>query len=187
MDCITEDRIKTMFPLLDEKLRRIYLAKELESLGHGGLKSIHELTGVSKTTIIKAKKELVEGTYNHDRIRKIGAGRKPISQKYPNINDEIEKIIKNDTLGTPEKYLLWTTKSLRNIKTVLNENGFDVSHDTLGNLLKEMGYSLQRNQKMLQVRESHPDRNSQFEFINKKCDEFIENNQPVISVDTKKK
>jgi hypothetical protein len=65
--------------------------------------------------------------------------------------------------------------------------GFDVTHDTIGNVLRDMGYSLQQNQKMLQVGAPHPDRNAQFEYINKKCGEFIEQGEPVISVDTKKK
>jgi transposase len=159
MDCITEDRIRIILPLLNEKQKRIYLAKESEGLGYGGLKAIHELTGVSKTTIIKAKKELTEGTYDHNRIRKTGAGRKQITQKYPNIYEAIEKIIGNDTLGDPERYILWTTKSLRNINKTLTQNGFDISHATLGNLLKDMEYSLQLNQKMLQNGEAHPDQN----------------------------
>jgi hypothetical protein len=69
----------------------------------------------------------------------------------------------------------------------LNEKGFDISHDTVGNSLKELGYSLQQNQKMLQRGEPHPDRNAQFEYINKKCSEFMVQGQPVLSVDTKKK
>jgi hypothetical protein len=50
-----------------------------------------------------------------------------------------------------------------------------------------MGYSLQQNQKMQQVRMPHLDRNAQFEYINKKCGEFIHQGQPIIFVDTKRK
>jgi transposase len=187
MDSVAKNRIKIMLPLLDEKQKRIYLATEAEGLGYGGLKSIHELTGVSKTTIIRGKKELKEGVVVHDRIRKTGGGRKLITQKYSNIQKEIEKIVSNDTLGNPEKIIYWTTKSLRNIEKALREKGIAVSHDTVGNTLKEMGYSLQQNQKMLQIGAPHPDRNAQFEYINRKCSEFIRHGQPVISVDTKKK
>jgi transposase len=187
MDGIASNRIKTMLPLLDEKQKRIYLAVEAKSLGYGGLKAIHELTGVSKTTIIKGKKELQKGNAEQNRIRKSGGGRKTITQKYGNLQEEIEKIVRDNTLGNPEKILLWTTKSLRNIEKVLNKNGFDISHDTIGNVLKDMGYSLQQNQKMLQVGTPHPDRNAQFEYINEKCGEFTRQGQPVISVDTKKK
>ncbi|MDR2053660.1 MAG: ISAzo13 family transposase, partial [Treponema sp.] len=83
--------------------------------------------------------------------------------------------------------MVWTTKSLRNIEKTLREEGFTISHDTVGNVLKEMGYNLQQNQKMLQVGVPHPDRNGQFEYINNKCGGFIQEGQPVISVDTKKK
>jgi transposase len=187
MYSIIENRIKTMLPLLNEKQKRIYLATEAKGLGYGGLKVIHELTGVSKTTIIRGKKELQGGNIEQNRIRKRGGGRKAIVRKYDNIREEIEKILENDTLGNPEKVLFWTTKSLRNIEKALIEKGFDISHDTIGNLLKEMKYSLQQNQKMLQFGEPHPDRNGQFEYINRECRAFIEQGQPVISVDTKKK
>ena len=187
MDSTVENRIKTMLPLLDEKQKRIYLATEAEGLGYGGLKAVHELTGMSKTTIIRGKKELQESNIEQNRIRKSGGGRKTIAQKYDNIQEEIEKIVNNSTLGSPEKTLLWTTKSLRNIEKALREKGFGISHDTIGNLLRDMGYSLQQNQKTLQVGVSHPDRDAQFEYINKTCDKFIWQGQPVISVDTKKK
>jgi transposase len=187
MDSIVKNRIETMLPLLDEKQKRIYLATEVESLGYGGLKAIHELTGISKTTIIRGKKELQKGNIGQNRIRRSGGGRKTIVRKYANIQEEIERILENDTLGNPEKVLLWTTKSLRNIEKALHEKGFNISHDTIGNLLKDMRYSLQQNQKMLQFGEAHPDRNAQFEYINRKCEEFIGEGEPVISVDTKKK
>jgi hypothetical protein len=81
MDSIVEKRIGTLFPQLDEKQKRIYLATEAEGLGYGGLKAVHKLTGVSQTTIIRGKKELQEGTVEHNRIRKPGGGRKTIAQK----------------------------------------------------------------------------------------------------------
>ena len=188
MDSKTKDRIQKMLPMLDEKQRRLYLAAETEGIGHGGLKEIHELTGISKTTIIKGKNELRNNYNNNDgRVRKYGGGRKAITQKYENITEEIEKIIESSTVGNPEKIILWTTKSLRNIENILREKGLKASHDTIGNILKEMGYSLQQNQKMLQAGTPHPDRNAQFEYINKKSGRFIKKGQPVISVDTKKK
>jgi len=187
MDSIVKNRINTMLTLLDEKQKRIYLATEAESLGYGGIKAVHELTGVSMTTIIRGKKELQKGTVEQNRVRRSGGGRKTITRKYDCIKDEIEKIVGVNTSGDPERILFWTTKSLRNIEKVLNKTGFEVSHDTISNLLRDMGYSLQQNQKMLQVGEPHPDRDAQFEFINKKCGEFIREGHPVISVDTKKK
>jgi transposase len=187
MDSIVENRIKTLLPLLDEKQKRICLATEAASLGHGGLKAVHELTGVSQTTILRGKKEVREGAIEHNRIRRPGGGRKKIVQKYSNIQEEIENILGNNTVGNPEKVIWWTTKSLRNIEKALSEKGFAISHDTIGKVLKEMGYSLQQNQKMPRIGAPHPDRDAQFEYINKKSGEFILEGQPVISVDTKKK
>ena len=182
-----ENRILTMLPLLNEKQKRVYLATEAESLGYGGISTVHKLTGVSPTTIIRGKKDISNGTASNARIRKAGGGRKSIKETYGDIKDELEKLVGNETSGNPEKVLLWTTKSLRNLEKALRAKDFKISHDTIGNLLVEMGYSLQKNQKMLQVGESHPDRNAQFEYINNKCAEFIKIGEPVISVDTKKK
>ena len=169
MDSMTRSRIQSVLPLLDEKQRRLYLAAEVASMGYGGLQSVHELTGVSKTTIIRGQKELKDGRdLNNGRVRRSGGGRKGVTEKHPNIKDGIEKITGNSTPGNPESALLWTTKSLRNIATALREKGIETSHDTVGNVLKEMVYSLQQNQKMLQTGTPHPDRNAQFEYINQK-------------------
>ena len=188
MDSGLATKIKTMLLLLDEKQKRLFLALEANALGRGGVKLIHEITGVSQTTIIRGKKELVTGeSANDKRIRKSGGGRKKLTQKYENIKEEIEKIVADKTYGNPENPLTWTTKSLRNLKGYLKEMGYKINHDTIGKILKELGYSLQQNQKMLQNGESHPDRDEQFKFINQKSSKFIQQNQPVISVDAKKK
>jgi hypothetical protein len=177
-----------MLPFLNEKQKRLYLAAESNSIGRGGLTEVHELTGVSKTTIIKGQKELVEGcSCDEDRIRHKGGGRKHITNKYENIAEEIEKIVEDDTAGNPENVILWTTKSLRNIQDTLRTHGIIVSHNTIRTFLKNMDYNLQLNQKMLQTGTPHPDRDAQFKYINKKCVQFIDQGQPVISVDAKKK
>lgn len=185
---VLEKRITTMLPYLNERQKRLFLGLEAESLGHGGVKLIHEITGVSPTTIINGKKELYSGKIvNNNRIRNIGGGRKRLTEKYEGIEAEIEKIVADETYGDPEQTLTWTTKSLRNIENLLQKKGYVISHHTIGNILKEMGYSLQQNQKMLQLGESHPDRDEQFKYINKKSSEFIGKGLPIISVDTKNK
>jgi transposase len=188
MDSELATKINTMLPLLNEKQRRIFLALEANAFGRGGVKLMHEISGVSQTTIIRGKAELKKGKpEGGERIRKQGGGRKKTTEKYEGIKDEIERIVADTTYGNPENPLSWTTKSLRNLKACLKEKGYDVNHDTVGKMLKELGYSLQQNQKMLQLGEPHPDRDEQFRFINKKSLEFIRQGQPVISVDTKKK
>jgi hypothetical protein len=64
--------------------------------------------------------------------------------------------------------------------------GYKISHETIGSLLEKIGYSLQANSKVLEG-SKHPDRNQQFEFINNNAQEVQLSNNPVISVDTKKK
>jgi len=188
MDSGLATKINTMLPLLDEKQKRIFLALEANALGRGGIKLVHRISGVSQTTIIRGKKELEAGDVeNNIRVRKPGGGRKRLTEKYGSIKEEIEKIVADTTYRKPENPLAWTTKSLRNLVECLEDKGYEIKHDTVGKILKELGYSLQQNQKMLQLGEPHPDRDEQFRFINKKSGEFIQQNQPVISVDTKKK
>ena len=139
MDSIIATRITRMLPILNERQKRIFLAAEAESLGHGGVKAIHKLTDVSMTTIIQGKKELTKGEgLDKGRVRKSGGGRKPVTEKYVDIRKEIEKIVGSETFGNPEAVLLWTTKSLRNIQEALQKSGIKVSHVTIGNLLKEV-------------------------------------------------
>ncbi|MCL2107618.1 MAG: hypothetical protein FWH26_11255 [Oscillospiraceae bacterium] len=97
MDSAAVKRIQTMLPHLDEKQKRLFLAAEVESMGRGGLRDIHELTGVSKTTIIRGKRELSEGSSIGGRIRNVGGGRNPITEKYSNIEEKIEEILSEET------------------------------------------------------------------------------------------
>jgi transposase len=174
---------------LNEMQRRQYAATLAKTYGYGGATIIHEITGVSLNTITAGKKEL-EGKNDLEagRIRKQGGGPKYVEEKYPDIQDRVRDIVDGSTYGNPEKVLSWTTESLRSIQKVLAEkHNIKASHVTIGTILESLGYSKQANQKMLQVGEPHPDRNAQFEFIDKKAKRFIEIGEPVISVDTKKK
>ena len=132
-------------------------------------------------------KENKEGKDGVARVRKAGGGRKPITEIYPQITEEIENIVKDSTFGNPGNPLSYTTKSTRKIQRLLYEKGYAVGHDVIADILKALGYSLQLNQKMLQVGKAHPDRNSQFEFINGKAKRFFKSGSPVISIDAKKK
>ncbi|MDR2528849.1 MAG: hypothetical protein LBD04_07525, partial [Synergistaceae bacterium] len=121
-------------------------------------------------------------------VRKKGGGPKWLEEKYPDIQKHVMEIIDGSAYGNPEKVLSWTTESLRSIqKTLAEKHNIKASHVTIGNILENLDYSKQANQKMLQVGEPHPDRNEQFEFINNKAKEFVETYEPVISVDTNKK
>ena len=56
----------------------------------------------------------------------------------------------------------------------------------MAELLHELDYSLQGNRKTTEGA-GHPDRNAQFEYINRQVSEAMARSQPAISVDTKKK
>ena len=184
-----ENHIKEMLPLLNEKQRRLFLASCANALGRGGVTRVCEISGVSAHTVIKGKKELENSAdIQNNKVRKIGGGRKKLEEIYPDLPYWVERIVAGETYGNPENPLVWTTKSLRKIQeAILSDHKVYVAFKSISKILHNLGYSLQSNRKMLQIGESHPDRNAQFEHINNTAKSFIGEGQPVISVDTKKK
>lgn len=182
-----EDRIKRMLPLLNERQKRLFLASEALSYGHGGISLISRISGASRNTIKAGIKEHKTGADTDNYARKQGGGRHFIETNNPLIADKILEIVEPKTFGNPLKILSYTTESLRKISDKLTQQGLKISHTTVGKILQSMGYSKQTNQKMLQVGEPHPDRNAQFEHINQTAQNYLKAGTPVISVDTKKK
>ena len=176
---------------LDERGRRQWAAAEALAIGYGGLVRVHRATGMARSTIrtgiqeLKTKDESVEQTEPR-RIRKAGGGRKRKTEKDPTLLEDLEALVAPGTRGDPESPLRWTVKSLRGLARELQAMSHSVSHMTVGRLLKGLGYSLQGNRKTLEGT-SHPDRNAQFEYINRKTAEQIAKGEPAVSVDTKKK
>ena len=151
---------------------------------------VSKVSGLSRKAIIKGKKELHEGTIvnntQNERIRKEGGGRKSLKEKEPGLLEVLETLLEPVTRGHPESVLKWTCLSMRTLSTELKTKGYTISHTKLGELLKEMDFSLQSNSKRLEGGD-HPDRNGQFLYINDKAKQYIANGLPAISVDTKKK
>ena len=178
MDTIIKDRITAVLPLLNESQKRRYLAAEAISLGHGGIKEISAISGMHRNTISVGIQELRSGELdtsgkvnNQSRIRAPGGGRKSILEKQPGILDALERLVDPESYGNPMNPLRWTTKSLRNLSEELRNEGFEVHHDKVGDLLEQLGYSLQQNRKMRDG--SDPDkkrdpkqRDAQFRHIN---------------------
>ncbi len=182
--------------LFNEKLRRLVLGALSICIGRGSVKLLSELTGVARDTIIKGKKEVSElpvdpsarpSASSLEQIREKGGGRQKAVKKDKELREAILRLVDKNTVGNPQNPLLWTTKSLRNISEELAKEGINVSHVTVGNILKEEGFSLQQNKKYIESGDPGPDRDAQFQFINDQCLQFMEESQPVISVDTKKK
>lgn len=176
-------------PVLDERMRRLWAGMESSVIGFGGVAAVSKATGLSRNTIVRGEKEIEEIKGKEVKIigiRQPGGGRKKAIAIDPNIKDDLSKLIEPLTRGDPQSPLKWTCKSLRKLSSELKEMEHKVSHRIVGELLYDMGYSLQANRKILEG-SSHPDRNAQFEFINQQAIKFQKSNQPVISVDTKKK
>lgn len=175
---------------LDERMRRLFAAAEASALGRGGITKVAQATGVSRRAIHVGLKELTnlkEPVENpRKRIRKEGAGRKSAIQTDVGLMTALEKLVEPMTRGDPESPLRWTCKSLRTLAGELAANGHPVSYPVVGDLLHELGYSLQANRKVLEGAD-HPDRNAQFEFISEQTTQQLMAGNPVISVDTKKK
>ena len=175
---------------LDERRRRQWAAAEARELGWGGVTTVAEATGLSRMTIttglreltLPAKKRAMEGT----RIRRPGGGRKPLTQIDPDLLTVLESLIEPTTRGDPESPLRWTCKSTRRLADELTHQHHRVSPNSVAVLLRRAGYSLQANRKTREGA-SHPDRNAQFEYINRLVRSFLDRGHPAISVDTKKK
>lgn len=180
-------KLSPVLPLLNERQRRIFIASEARSYGFGGVKRLSEITGVSRQTIYAGLKELDSPPKDLNRIRKVGGGRTRILNKQPAIIKALEELISADTRGDPGNPLRWTCKSVRNLREELLKKGFKISHQSVANILHELDYSLQANRKTSEGKKEHPDRDQQFEYINKKAKSFLKKALPVISVDTKKK
>jgi len=180
------EKIKLVLPHMNETQKRIYIASEALYMGRGGKTLIEKELGISHNTINSGIKELQSGKQLpvSSGLRKKGGGRKP------KIDNEVWKVIKDfiepHSRGEPESPLQWVSRSLRNIEHALKECGIIASHRIIGNALKQHGFSLQANRKTFEGK-GHKDRDAQFEFINQKVNEYQSDNQPVISVDAKKR
>jgi len=184
-------RFELVSPFLDERTRRVWAAAEATSLGHGGVTAVSQATGVSRRAVAVGLKELADPAANadrpHGRIRKPGAGRKKAVAKDATLLADLESLVEPVTRGDPESPLRWTCKSVRKLAEELNRLGHQASHQLVADLLVELGYSLQANRKTTEGASQHPDRNAQFEYIHSQVQAHQAAQQPVISVDTKKK
>lgn len=180
---------QTLSPLMDERLRRQWAAAEAQAYGWGGLRAVHTATGLSVNTIRKGLAELVAreaGGMPSGRIRQEGGGRKCQTERDPGLAAALEQLIEPVTRGDPQSPLRWLCKSTAELARALTTQGHPVSARTVGRLLHAMGYSLQSNRKT-QEGTDHPDRDAQFEHLNRQVQDFQHRGQPTISVDTKKK
>jgi transposase len=182
-------RYEALSAVLDERGRRRFASAEALAAGRGGVSAVSKITGIARSTIDRGLVELRgEGgsVSSSRRVRRVGGGRKRAVEKDPTLLSDLKRLVEPTTRGDPMTPLLWTAKSLRNLAAGLTELGHCVCHNVVAGLLRELGYSLQSNRKTLEGA-SHPDRDAQFHYINDQVKSALAAEQPVISVDTKKK
>jgi transposase len=181
-------RFAVLLPHLNERQRRLAVAAEARLLGHGGVRAVAQVAGMSETTVRRGVVELEAGGESlHDgRVRAPGGGRKKAEKTDPAVLETLLALVEPDERGDPESPLRWTTKSLRHLAEELTRQGHPVSAPTVGRLLKSAGFSLQANAKTLEGAQ-HPDRDAQFRYINEQVKDHQAGDEPVISVDTKKR
>jgi hypothetical protein len=187
---VTADGLARFFgvvlPHMNERQRRVVAGATAEMLGRGGKTAVAAASGMSRNTVIKAQGEVEAGMEPSDRLRAPGGGDRPAIEKQPGLLEALDELVHPETRGNPMSLLRWTSKSSVNLAEDLVRQGFEVSSRTVLRLLHLLGYSLQANAKVTEGRQ-HRDRDGQFRYLNDMAEGFIDDGQPVISVDTKKK
>ena len=180
-------RFEALAPVLDEHGRRRFAAAEARAAGFGGIQAVARITGIARSTIGRGLAEL-DGADAPPagRVRRVGGGRKPLTEIDPSLLDDLRSLVEPATRGDPERPLLWVAKSLRNLASGLQALGHRVSFNSVRTLLIGLDYSLQANRKT-QEGTNHPDRDAQFIYINEQVKAALAAGEPAISVDTKKK
>ena len=189
MSCLTElrQKFRSVWPLLDERTRRIMAASEAIGLGYGGVSMVRRACGLSRKAIAKGIREIQDGeSPSQGRIRRPGGGRKKITVSDPALLAALEPLIESGTRGDPESPLRWICKSTRTLAAQLTKQNHPISYVKVAQLLHDQNYSLQSNRKT-EEGEDHPDRDAQFRHINTCVKNTLAAGMPVISVDTKKK
>jgi Rhodopirellula transposase DDE domain len=190
------DAVRTKYellcPIMNERMRRQWAASEALSLPRGGVSVVAQATGLSRTTIgagireLRTQADLPAEQVYPERVRRPGGGRHPLVSNDPLLIEDLEALVEPATRGDPQSPLRWTAKSTRRLADELNDQGHQVSHATVAALLEDLDYSLQANRKTREGK-GHPDRDAQFQYIDKQVRAFQKEGQPVISVDSKKR
>jgi hypothetical protein len=181
-------RHSALDPVLDERGRRRFAAAEARMAGRGGVSAVSRITGLARSTIRRGLDELEReaDAAIRGRVRRPGGGRKKKTEIDPTLLGDLKDLVEPTTRGDPEAPLLWTSRSLRNLADALRTMGHEIGHNVVGDLLRQLNYSLQSNRKTKEGTHN-PDRDAQFGYINTQVKAALAADQPAISVDTKKK
>src|SRR5438128_7721416 len=137
----------SIFPHLDERQRRLLMGAEARALGHGGIRLVARAAGVREATVSLGVTELDSGAEPLGRVRRPGGGRKRAAEVDPGLRPALLALVEPQERGDPVSPLRWTAKSTRALAAELTAQGHTVSADTVGELLRAEGLSLQGNAK----------------------------------------
>jgi len=179
-------KFEAIFPHLDERQRRLLMGADARALGHGGIRAVARAAGVREATVSLGVDELDSGAGPLGRVRRPGGGRKRAADLDPGLRPALLGLVEPDERGDPMSPLRWTVKSTRKLAEELTRQGHRAGADTVGDLLREEGFSLQGNAKTIEG-QRHPDRDEQFRYISEQVKAHQDTADPVVSVDTKKK
>ena len=180
-------KYEALAPVLTERSRRLWAATEAKSLGHGGIAVVIRATGISRSTISRGLQELASAdAVEPQRVRRRGGGRQRTTDKDPTLLTDLTALLEATTAGLPDAPLRWTSKSTRKLAAELQAMGHTISATLVAELLVQQGYTLQANRKTREGSQ-HPDRDAQFHYLNDQIHGAQQRDEPVISVDTKKK
>ena len=181
-------KYEALAPVLNERTRRLWAAAEAEAVGRGGIAMVARATGMSRTRITRGIEELrSDDRLEPGRTRRAGGGRKRAVDTDPTLVSDLNALLEPITAGEPDDSpLRWTSKSVSKLTAELQALGHAVGRRVVNELLHHLGYTLQANRKSTEGTQ-HPDRDAQFNYLNKQVRGAQEQGHPVISVDTKKK
>ena len=147
--------LETMPQLLDEKARRLFYGCAAHFYGYGGIRLVSECCGANPRTVMAGVEDLTNPMREQadgERIRRAGAGRPSVKEKYPKVMEALDEILEGNAFGDPERVVLWTNLSLEKISEQLKTRyGIEAGKNVVSRLLEEKGYSKQINQKKMQV------------------------------------
>jgi hypothetical protein len=179
-------KFQALFDHLDERQRRLLMGAEARSFGHGGIRVVARAAGVREGTVSRGVAELEGGEPPLGRVRRSGGGRKRLADLDPDLRPALLALVEPDMRGDPMSPLRWTTKSTRHLAAELTRQGHRIGADTVADLLRREGFSLQGTSRVLEGAD-HPDRDAQFRYINDQVKDHQHTADPVVSVDAKRK
>ena len=183
---VIRERFKAVGPDLNERSRRLLVAAEARTAGHGGISAASQATGLARSTIGRGLKDLADPGSLSGEVRRPGGARPKLTETDPTLLEDLRQLVEPATMGDPMRPLLWVAKSRAKLAAALRAMGHKVTASSIPKLLKLLKYRRQVNRKTLEG--SHnPDRDAQFEHINAAVIATQAAGQPVISIDTKKK